>query len=498
MNRKRVAALAVCTLVIAASLLVAYRSGLILTSGSDIVVDGGIVRAQSEDEVVIWCYKPEVSLRLNGFEGDVELRNCIAGSSVEGVDEYEAPDNTSISFRSTGSSDDIYLRPTVKDSFTFAVLGDSQGRNEILVSILSELGECEFAILCGDLTPSGMPSEFEAVQEVLDDSPVPVYTTPGNHDAKNDGITEYETRFGPTQYSFDFGGIRFVAADSSDLNITDEQISWMRGEFNDAPRKVIVTHVPCFDPLGDNHTLYPDSCDRMFEFIETDDIEAVFAGHIHAFNHTVVGDTDFIITGGAGATLVDGEHHFVNVTVAGSDNLAFEKVEVAIDASNLPHVTLVGRGGMRLDLSYDEMSAMSITEGYSSFENLYDNIGGAGDYSGVSVADLVELVGGISEGDVLRVTSSDGYLQEFAYLNVHTNEAWLQLQGEMVVALSYESELVPEWEDGPKLVMLAPDGVYNNADCEATSYEGQGYVVYPSAGARWVKCVALVEVIPCP
>ncbi|MCJ2532419.1 MAG: metallophosphoesterase [Candidatus Thermoplasmatota archaeon] len=498
MNRKRVVALAVCTLVIAASLLVAYRSGLILASDPDMIVDGGIIRAQSEDAVEIWCYKPDVSLRLNGFEGDVRLHNCIAGSSVEGVDEYESLDDTSISFRSTGSSDDIYIRPAAKDSFTFAVLGDSQGRNEVLTSILSELGECEFAILCGDLTPSGMPSEFAAIQEMLDGSPVPIYTTPGNHDAKNDGITEYETRFGPTQYSFDFGGIRFVSVDSSDLDITEEEISWMRGEFNDATRKIIVTHAPCFDPFGDNHTLHPDSCDRMLEFIETDDIEAVFTGHIHAFNHTVIDDTDFIITGGAGATLVDGEYHFVNVTVAGSNSLVFEKVEVAIDASNLPHVTLVGREGLRLNLSYDEMFAMSMTEGCSSFENLYDNIGGAGDYSGVSVANLVELVGGISEGDVLRVTSSDGYLQEFGYLNVCPNEAWLQLQGEMVVALSYESELVPEWEDGPKLVMLAPDGVYSNADCEATSYEGQGYSVYPSAGARWVKCVALVEVIPCP
>lgn len=488
----------VSSLVIAAGLLTAYRMGIILSSDPVVIIDGGAIRAQSEEELQIWCYEPEVSLHLDGYEGEVRLLNCISGSTVEGVDDYEYERNTSISFRSSGDSRVIYVRPPVKGDFTFAVLGDSQGRNEVLSSILSELGGCEFALLCGDLTPSGMPAEFATVQDVLDGAPIPVYSTPGNHDAKNDGINEYEARLGQTQYSFSFGGLRFAVVDSSDLNITEEQVSWMREEFRDYSRRVVVTHAPCFDPYGDNHTLFPDSSNRLLEFVESDGIEAVFAGHIHAFNHTVIGGTDFIITGGAGGSLVEGEHHFVNVTVSVSGSSCFEKVEVEVDASMFPHVTLVGRDGGRLNLTHYEMLMMTIEKGYSSFENFYGNIAGAGNYSGISIADLLELVGGMVEGDVLRVTSSDGYLQEFGYLNAYPTETWLGLQGEMVVALGLESELVPQWEDGPKLIMLAPDGVYSNADCEATSYDGQGYSVYPSAGARWVKCVALVEVIPCP
>jgi predicted phosphodiesterase len=498
MNRKLVAVIMVSSLVIAAGLLTAYKMGIILSSNPVVTVDGGAIRTQSEEELDIWCFKPEVSLRLDGYDGQVRLLNCVPGSTVEGVESYEYERNTSILFRHNGDSASISVRPPAKGDYTFAVLGDSQGRNEVLRTILSESTGCEFALLCGDLTPSGMPAEFAAVQDVLDESPIPVYSTPGNHDAKNDGIDEYEARFGQTSYSFSFGGLRFAVVDSSDLNVTEEQVSWMREEFSGYSRKVVMTHAPCFDPYGDDHTLFPDSADRLLRFVESDEIEVVFSGHIHAFNHTVIGETDFIITGGAGGSLVEGEHHFVNVAVSTLGSFSFEKAEVEVDSSMFPHVTLVGRDGGQLNLTHDEMLTMTMEDGYSSFENLYGNIGGAGNYSGIPVADLLELIGGMVEGDVMRVTSSDGYLQEFGYLNVYPTESWLGLQGEIVIAFGLESEVVPQWGDGPKLIMLAPDGLYSNTDCEATSYDGQGYSVYPSAGARWVKCVASVEVIPCP
>ena len=67
----------------------------------------------------------------------------------------------------------------------------------------------------------------------------------------------------------------------------------------------------------------------------------------------------------------------------------------------------------------------------------------------------------------------------------------------MLIAFAMDSEFLPDWEDGPKLIMLASDGLYNNSDCEATSYDGQGYDIYASAGARWVKNAATIQVIPC-
>ena len=55
--------------------------------------------------------------------------------------------------------------------------------------------------------------------------------------------------------------------------------------------------------------------------------------------------------------------------------------------------------------------------------------------------------------------------------------------------------MVPSWVDGLRIVMLTPDGGYSNADCLATSALGQGYHIYESAGARWAKYVAMIEII---
>ena len=494
MRKKLVATLTV-VIVALGGLLAAYWL-YTLPSSSSISVAGGIITEQTEDELFVWCNQPVVELTVEGFEGRVHLLNCVTDSDVTGAEGISVEGNTSMSFRTSGASAKITVTPREKDSFVFAVMGDNQGRNEILRTILQRLAGCEFAFLCGDLTPSGRASEFVPLQEALNCSPVPVYTTVGNHDVKTDGVTEYASRFGPTEYSFEYSGIRFVVVDSSDLNITAEQVDWMQDMLKGADRKVVLTHAPCYDPFEDNHTLFPDSCDRLLDFADVEGIDAVFTGHIHAFNHTVMEDTDFVITGGAGGALIDGEHHYVNVTVNSSHDLSYEKFDVVVNSSSQARITVTGKTGSTLNLTYDDLSSMALSEGSSSFENYFGNIGGEGTYSGVSVADLVDLVGGMEEGDILRVTSSDGYYQDFGYLNVYPDESWLELQGIMIISLSFDGVSVPDWEDGPKLVMLAPDGLYSNSDCEATSYEGQGFDIYPSAGSRWVKNAATIQVMP--
>ncbi|HUV62026.1 MAG TPA: metallophosphoesterase [Thermoplasmata archaeon] len=497
MNKKLVATLAVVAMVVVGSAFAAYWLG-VFPSSSSVDIVGGIVANQSDDYLTIWCYQPELELTLDGYEGTVRIRNCVAGSEVTGAQGAVFDDNTTISIPPSDERRTIMVSPPQKEEFVFAVMGDSQGHNDVLESILQRLDGCDFAIICGDLTPTGRPSEFVPFQEALNSSRIPVYTAIGNHDVKTDGADEYISRLGPTEYSFTYNGITFAVADSSDLNITAGQIEWMRDAFVDAERKVVVTHAPCYDPFDDNHTLFPESCERMLDFAESDDIDAVFTGHIHAFNYTVIDDTDFVITGGAGANLVDGVHHFVNVTVDNSGGMSYEKCDVMANATLQPFVTLTGADGGALNVTYEGLFTMDIHSGFSSFENYFGNIGGEGDYSGVSIAYLVDLIGGMQEGDTVRVTASDGYSQDFGYLNIYPDAAWLDLQGLIVLAMHFDDESVPAWEDGPKLVMIPSDGLYSNSDCEATSYDDQGYSIYPSAGARWIKNVASVQVIPCP
>ncbi|MDH3365863.1 MAG: metallophosphoesterase [Thermoplasmata archaeon] len=495
MKKNLVATVLVAATVVASGALTAHWLGAF--TSDEIRVEGGVIISESAGHLTIWCSRPDVIADLAGFRGSVVLKNCVRESTIDGIGDFERVGHTSIAFTADGATRKVVLEPPAKERFTFAVMGDSQGHNYELAETLTRLEGCEFALLCGDITPSGMGSEYAQFQDAVNRSLVPVYTTAGNHDVKNDGFQEYAARLGPSQYIFDYGVLRIAVVDSSDLNITEEQIEWIRDGFDGASKKIVATHVPAYDPFGTNHTLLPESCERVLAFIESEDVDALFAGHIHAFNHTALAGTDFVISGGAGATMLQGEHHYVNVTVQGDGPLVYEKCDVVVDYASVPHVTAIGRNGCLHNITFEDLDEMPQNSGFSSFENFYGNTGGEGSYSGVPVSRLVELVGGMGEGDSLRVIAADGYWQDYGYKNVFTDEAWQELQGSMIIALSMDSLTIPDWEDGPKLVMLPADGLYSNSDCEDTSYEDQGFFVYPSAGARWIKDVMTVQVIPC-
>jgi predicted phosphodiesterase len=464
-----------------------------LVSEADCSVNGGHILSQEDGSIRVRCLSPDVSLHLNNFSGTIEFTNCFPDAQVEGYDGEVVRNGTRLSFSVSDDTEELKLTVPDKESFKFAVLGDGQGKNDILARILDSLDGCDFVIHCGDLTPSGADSEFRAVEEVLNASGVPVFTTPGNHDARLGELGAYVSRFGPADYSFTYSGLDFVFVDSSDLSITEEELERAKEAFGDSQRKIMVTHVPSYDPFGANHTLDAASCDRVQAFALENGLAGVYSGHVHAFYILEVEGTEFLISGGAGGTLVDGVHHHVVVTAGGPD-LTYEKVDLINEWEQSPYVTLMGRGGEVVNLTFSQLMDMDFLTAYSSYENLYGNTGGQGTYSGPSVASLIALVGGMVEGDTLRVVGSDGYDEEFGYLNVYPDSDWLALQGNMMVAMEHDGETPPDWEDGPRLAFLAPDGLYSNSDCEATSYEDQGYFLYPSAGARWVRFVASIIV----
>lgn len=489
-NKRRIClAIALAGLVVAGALAITWY----LNGDEEASVEGGQVLNQDSDCLTVRCLSPDVSVNLNGFSGQVVFTNCFADAQVLGHEEDAVKNGTRISLSVPEDVKELRLSTPQKESFKFVVLGDSQGKNDILAQILDSIEGCEFIIHCGDLTPSGAESEFNAVQETFDSSGVPVFTTPGNHDARLGLLGGYEKRFGRANYAFTYSGVSFAFLDSSDQSISERELELAKEAFGDAETKIMVTHMPSYDPFDLDHTLDAASCNRVQTFALDNGLSGVYTGHIHAFYMLEVEGTAFMITGGAGATLVDGEHHHVVVTADDGD-LSYEKVDLVTDWTMSPHVSLTGREGQTLNLTFDDLLAMESLSAYSSYENLYGNIGGEGVYSGPSVAALMDLVGGMEEGDVLRVVASDGYAQEFGYLNAYTSEEWFAFQGMMVLAMTFDDETVPDWPGGPRLAFLAPDGLYGNYDCEETSYEDQGYYLYPSAGSRWVGCVSSITV----
>jgi len=157
-----------------------------------------------------------------------------------------------------------------------------------------------------------------------------------------------------------------------------------------------------------------------------------------------------------------------------------------------PEIQVIGRDGTEQTVSLVDMQAMEIIERNGSFQNSLGNVRGQGSYVAVAVAKLVELVGGMEPYDTVFINATDGYNVTFPYCKVYPNATARDLQGDMVLAYSYNGTFVPDWDEGFRVVFLPEDGYYSSADAEDTTpaeYYGG------AAGPQCVSNVANIEVI---
>jgi len=386
----------------------------------------------------------------------------------------------------------------------FYVFGDSQGYQDGLhqIAMASNLYRPDFVFHCGDLTPFGQESQYQAVSSALEEFDVPVYTTPGNHDVRLGGGLRYQQHFGAAFYSFDLGSTHFAVLNTSTGDVSEDEFAWLESDLSNSESEntFVFTHIPPFDPRpSSDHTLTNATTPaRLMSLFEEMDVDVVFSGHIHMYNESIVDGVRYVVTGGAGASLYanpedGGFFHFVNVTLSES-GLTIQPV--LLDAPSLQRdMVAIQSNDESVTLNLDDLRLLSELEGFSSFQNQFYNWRGHGTYKGVKISDLVELVGGMNESNILRIESNDGYEWNFSYFNVYPNISWHDIQGDMILAYSLNSTLVPDWSDGMRLVMLAPDGGYSNEDYQFTSAPGMGYYIYESAGASWVRFVSSIEVI---
>ena len=121
----------------------------------------------------------------------------------------------------------------------------------------------EFVIFTGDLTHTTDDSaqrraRMQAFKTLAAELTVKrVYFIPGEHDAALDRGEAYRELFGALYYSFDHGGIHFVALDNGSdprANLGETQLEWLAADLAQVARDtaiVVFAHRPMFD-------LYPE------------------------------------------------------------------------------------------------------------------------------------------------------------------------------------------------------------------------------------------------
>lgn len=397
-----------------------------------------------------------------------------------------------------------YLDTLEPDSLTFYILGDSQGYQGSLEEIIDAANEenPRFVFHCGDLTPFGQEIQYQEVLSHINRLQTSFYTTPGNHDIRLGGKDRFAQHFGESSYSFDIDSARFTVFDSSEGDVDEATYHWLENELasSDAEWKFVFTHIPPFDPRvnGTHSLLNSTTSSRLMALYERTNVTAAFSGHIHMYSDTIINGVRYVITGGAGASLAASEgeggiYHYVKAEISST---GIELEPILLGTPTLDQTNIVIRVNEEdITLSLDDLAALTQISGFSSFENQYGNLRGMGEYVGVLLRDLIELAGGITETQNIRIIASDGFEQHFCYYNIYPNSSWYEYQGDMILAFQYNATAVPDWSDGMRIAMLPTDGVYSGDDCAATSAPEQGWNVYPSAGARWVRYVSIIEVI---
>jgi 3',5'-cyclic AMP phosphodiesterase CpdA len=151
-------------------------------------------------------------------------------------------------------------------------------------------------VFTGDLThttddPAVRRTRLREFRAIVDELDVKTrYFLPGEHDASLDAGEAYKAEFGETHYSFEHGGIRFVALDNvSDPtgSLGDAQLDWLRKTLDGIPADaplVVLAHRPLFDlyPAWDWATR--DGA-RALTLLEGRTNVTVFYGHIHQEHH---------------------------------------------------------------------------------------------------------------------------------------------------------------------------------------------------------------------
>jgi DMSO/TMAO reductase YedYZ molybdopterin-dependent catalytic subunit len=157
-------------------------------------------------------------------------------------------------------------------------------------------------------------------------------------------------------------------------------------------------------------------------------------------------------------------------------------------------VTVIGKTSTS-EVSMSDLEELEFIEGVTSYQNSYGNWRGLGTYGGVLLRDLANLVGGMVPGDVMTITATDGYWQNYSYYQVYEDEEYAQILGNVILAYEFNGTSIPEWENGPMVAILAPDQAFSNEDFNATADRDPEYQAL-SASALFAKHVHTIKISP--
>lgn len=218
---------------------------------------------------------------------------------------------------SEGVESDIFSFYTAfdeKEDIKFIAYGDSRGvwdnwTSAEKVAYAIEGEQSFFVLHTGDLVHNGTIKnewvDFFKVSNFVHNSTL--YPSLGNHERNGEPYFKYfSLPNNELWYSFDSGPVHFVCMDSNFRNsFRPTQFLWLIKDLsrNTKPFTIVFFHHPPFSSGNDGSTKYLRWIwGVIFEFYNVD---IVFNGHDHSYEHGKIGNVNYVVTGGGGAPLYD-------------------------------------------------------------------------------------------------------------------------------------------------------------------------------------------------
>lgn len=219
--------------------------------------------------------------------------------------------------------------PIANALLRFAAYGDTRDGHDIHRKIVADVLSFQPALVLqtGDLVHHGSAAdEWKVFDDITGDMrrQIPYYPARGNHDVSTEGyyeqrVTQPALSGNKLYYSFEKGNLHFVSIDTQQaLDPESEQGRWLETDLAQAQaagrfiipffHKAIFSigpHANEEDVLALKPVLHP--------LFQRHGVRLVFEGHDHVYYRTVRDGITYVVTGGGGASLYDGENRELGV-----------------------------------------------------------------------------------------------------------------------------------------------------------------------------------------
>jgi Icc protein len=168
--------------------------------------------------------------------------------------------------------------------FKIAAFGDTHtdyDNAQLTINAINARDDIEFVLIVGDMTNDGLLQEYEWAYDVYRRLDVPFFTVIGNHDTLGHGASIYGDMYGPYDYSFRYGGTKFVLFNSNTLEFGTHVPSreWLTNQVLDRVDEegvILVAHHDLTRPAD-----FPGGTAASFydELVQQEGVSGVVHGH---------------------------------------------------------------------------------------------------------------------------------------------------------------------------------------------------------------------------